>query len=297
MDYMNSENIPKPISRQLAKKLLPVRPPEGHKYNFGRVLVIGGSKRLPGAAALASEAVLSAGAGAVTLAAPESVFEAGLLLPEVMHLPLAENREGTLEPGSYQQLAREDLSKFDVIAVGPGLGDTSQTREFFATLLPGLLALKKPVILDADALNCLSHQPQKLTDQVILTPHIGEARRLLQTTKDMSHPDMARALQQQYAAQIVLKSAHTLIAGSNDKLWTNTTGNSGLATAGSGDVLTGTIAALLAQGCRPLDAALVGVYIHGLAGELASATYTEYGVRAGLVSEFLAPAFKSIVVD
>jgi NAD(P)H-hydrate epimerase len=106
--------------------------------------------------------------------------------------------------------------------------------------------------------------------------------------------EMARALRRKYNAQIVLKSAQTLIAGSDNKIWKNTTGKSGLATAGSGDVLTGVIAALLAQGCTPLTAAKLGVYVHGLAGELASAEYTEYGVRAGLVSAFLAPALKSL---
>jgi hydroxyethylthiazole kinase-like uncharacterized protein yjeF len=285
------------LTRQTAKKLLPARDKEGHKYTFGNVLVIGGSRRLPGAAALASEAVLSAGAGAVTLAAPESVFEAGFLLPEIMRWPLTEGRGGTLEATSYHEILKEDLSKFDAFAVGPGMGDVATTQVFFSMLLAHLLTLNKPIVLDADALNCLSRQPIQLTDNVILTPHIGEARRLLQKHEAEEKTEMARALRHKYGAQIVLKSAQTLIAGNDNKIWENITGNSGLATAGSGDVLTGTIAAFLAQGCSPLGAAQLGVFIHGLAGELASAKYTEYGVRAGLVSAFLAPAFKSLMID
>ena len=281
------------LSLQIARELLPDRPPEEHKYGFGNVLVIGGSKRLPGAVALACEAVLSAGAGAVTLAGPESIFESGLLLPEVMRLPLAESKEGILEKTSYHGLSKI-LLKFDVFAVGPGMNDTAATRGFFDELLPKLLELKKPIVIDADGLNCLSHKPVALNARVVLTPHIGEGRRLLGSDQAMEPTDMAQALRQKFSAQIVLKSAHTLIAGNDNKIWKNTTGNSGLATAGSGDVLTGVIAAFLAQGCAPLAAAQLGVYVHGLAGELAGAEYTEYGVRAGLVSAFLAPALKSL---
>jgi NAD(P)H-hydrate epimerase len=276
--------------------LLPSRSAEGHKYTFGNVLVIGGSRRFPGAVALTSEAVLSAGAGVVTLAAPESVFESsGLVLPEVIHWPLDEAQDGTVMNAA--KLIASDLSQFDVYVIGPGLGDSESSSEFFAEVLSYLLPLKKSIVLDADGLNCLSHHPQQLNEQVIITPHIGEARRLLQTTAHLDTLEMATKLREKYQAQVVLKSAQTLIAITDGHMWRNTTGNSGLATAGSGDVLTGIIAAFLAQGCKPAEAAQLGVYIHGLAGELAGEKYTQYGVRAGLISEFLAPAIKAIMVD
>lgn len=282
----------KEITKDIARDLLPARIKEGHKYSFGSVLVIGGSKDKPGAAALTCEAVLAAGAGAVTLAAPDDVFEAGVLLPEVMRLPLKE------------VLNTDTLSKFDVFAVGPGLGDTAETRKLFDHLLAALLELEKPVVIDADGLNILSRKPRKLNDLVILTPHIGEARRLLgaQTNTELRKGpsfaqlrEMVLGIREKYAATVVLKSDKTLIFGSDGKIWQNTTGDSGLATAGSGDVLTGVIAGLLAQGCDTLAAAQLGVYMHGLAGEMASDTHTEYGVRAGLVSDFLAPAMKSLI--
>lgn len=282
------------ITRKTARELLPARRPEGHKHTFGQVLIIGGSQRLPGAAVLASEAVLSAGAGTVTLAAPESAFKNSAVLPEVMILPLSDSKQGTFNASSYRQVGKEDLSKFDAFAVGPGMLDTAETRSFFGSLIPKLMEFEKPIVLDADALNCLSHKLIKLNDNVILTPHVGEARKLLQSDKDTTLADMAGALRSKYNAQIVLKSAETFVAGGDGKVWVNTTGNNGLATAGSGDVLTGIVASLLAQGCVPLDAARLGVYLHGLAGDLAGKEYTEYGLRAGLVSDFLAPALRSL---
>lgn len=286
---------PTPITKIQAKQLLPPRPEEGNKHTFGSVLVIGGSKRMPGAPALTAEAVLSAGAGAVTLAAPESVFTGGTVIPEIMRLPLGESRQGTLNAASFSRLDKEDLSRFDAFAAGPGMADTAGTRKFFGLLVSKLMKLDKPVVLDADALNCLSHKPIELNDNFILTPHVGEAKRLLGADETMPLADLAGKLRENYGAQIVLKSAETLITGDDGKIWANTTGNSGLATAGSGDVLTGIIAGLLAQGCMPLDASRLGVYLHGLAGDLAGREYTEYGLRAGLVSDFLAPAIRQLV--
>lgn len=282
------------ITQKLARQLLPDRPTEGHKYSFGQVLVIGGSYRLPGSVAMTCEAVLATGAGAVTLAAPESVMNSGVVLAEVMRLPLSESASGTLDASSWRELAKEDLSKFSAVAMGPGMGWEPDSQEFLAVALPVLLKLKKPLVLDADALNCLSLRLVALNDSVVITPHIGEAQRLIGTDEHLSTAEMIKELRDEYGATVVLKSAHTLVAGDDNQIWKNTTGNSALATAGTGDVLTGIIAALLAQGCTPLAAAQLGVYLHGKAGELAGAEYTQYGVRAGLLSAFLAPGLKTL---
>ena len=219
------------LSQPVVQTFLPTRPEEGHKYTFGSVLVIGGSKRMPGAAALSSEAVLSAGAGSVTLAAPKSVFTG--VLPEVMRKPLAENSEGVLHPLSYRELAKEEIASFDVFAVGPGMGHAPETFAFFEDTLKQLLALEnKTIVLDADALNCLAQKPVALGERIIITPHVGEARRLLGIEKDDPEPrsliEMALGLRQKFGAQVVLKSATTVVAGSDGNVWINNNGNTGL---------------------------------------------------------------------
>jgi NAD(P)H-hydrate epimerase len=270
------------------------------------VLVIAGSRQMPGAAVLCSEAAMSAGAGLVTLAAPESVFRQLPLMPEIIRLPLPDAE--ALGSASVSVI-QEALSggKYNAVVIGPGLGQASETVETVRSLLAWLTEWEWPVVADADALNALSREPLTLTSQCILTPHIGECSRLLRQDKTAILADVlqaARQAQERYQAQVVLKSAATVIAtqasGQAQSLcWISPTGNPGMATAGSGDVLTGIIGALAAQlhaQSKPVwQAALLGVFLHGLAGDAAATALTSYAMRASDITRHLPQAFKAIL--
>lgn len=293
------------ITDQVAKEKLPKRDPAGHKYTFGSVLVVAGSRDMPGAAVLTSHAVLSAGAGLVTLAAPESIFGRIDCWPEIMRAPLPETEAGRLEEGCLAIIDRVlDEKKISAVAIGPGLGHDDSTVVTVGRLLSLLSARNIPVVVDADGLNCLAaladqeNPPAVALDHwFILTPHVGEAARLLKRGNDEIASDVLRAandLREVYGTQVVLKSASTVCALSDDRLWINPTGNAGMATAGSGDVLTGIIAGLAAWVHDPAAAAIVGTYCHGLAGDIAAERYTAISMRAGHITDCLPDAFKRL---
>jgi len=276
-----------------ARQCLPKRNPTGHKYSMGHVLVIAGSKRMPGAAALCSEAALTAGAGVVTLAAPESVFTQIQIRSELLRLPLPENPHGEVTMKVVESVLPA-LDRCDAVLLGPGLGDVS---EFFKALLTRLKTLQVPVVLDADGLNALARERKHtLNAQFIVTPHLGEAGRLLKTDANLAEDLLASAqqVQQDTQAIVVLKSATSLVALPEENVWINNTGNHGMATAGSGDVLAGIIAGLAAQSKNAESAALAGVYLHGLAGDLAMHARTAYCVRAGDITDYLPQAFQQL---
>lgn len=284
-----------------ARTFLPWRDPAGHKYTFGSVLVIAGSRAMPGAAVLSAEAVLRSGAGMATLAAPQSVFETISVMPEIVRRPLSETDTGTLCDASFEALS-EVISSYDVIAVGPGIGQSPQTLSFMKRIFTALADFSGTVVLDADALNALSRllsseAPPSLSPRMILTPHGGEFKRLaegLGLTISDNPLEAVRQLREKLDVQLVYKSGTPLAATHEGRIWINATGNSGMATAGSGDVLTGVIAGLLAQKVPPEKAAPLGMYLHGLAGDLAAEALTPYAMVAGDITQHLGKAFKRL---
>lgn len=293
------------LTKRQAIDWLPERQPNSHKYSYGHVLVIAGSHTMPGAAVLASESALSCGAGLVTLAAPESVFNQLPMMPEVMRFPLPDKE--CLAQASVKALQSTfEQKKFNAILLGPGLGRDPITISALHELFQWLLTMNLPVIVDADGLYALAQSPLDLSEHFILTPHVGECARLLDienssVTADL--PQAAEQARQRYGANIVLKSASTVIATidpcapqpETSRHWISPVGNPGMATAGSGDVLSGIISALAAQkqaqGQPIWQAAPLGVYLHGLAGDCAAETLTLYAMRASNITQHLPQAF------
>ncbi|HEX9779588.1 MAG TPA: NAD(P)H-hydrate dehydratase [bacterium] len=263
--------------------LLPPRSPDAHKGDCGRVVVFAGSIGLSGAAALCAEGAQRAGAGLVTVGSPRSVQPVlAAKLTEAMTWPLAESREGALSLAALADMAAlaEDAT---ALAIGPGLSRQRQTAELVRRLLP---MLSVPAVLDADGLNAVAEDPAMLgkrTAPLILTPHPGEMGRLIrQSAADVQRDRSrtARALAERARAVVVLKGRGTVVADVGGEVYVNETGNPGMASGGFGDVLTGLIAGLLAQGLAPYDAARLGVYVHGAAADLAAKDVGEAGLIA-----------------
>jgi NAD(P)H-hydrate epimerase len=277
---------------------LPPRRPDSNKASYGKLLVIGGSTGLTGAPVLSSEAAMAAGAGMVTAAVPQSlnpIFEAKLT--EVMTLPLPDDGRGCFAADATDRTAEFITGGMDVVALGPGIGRDAGTVEFIRKLAP---KIKVPVVLDADGLNAFAGDAGKLKSfggPLVLTPHPGEMARLCgKTVKDVvaSPLAVAREFAALTGAIILLKGPPTVVAHSSGHAVISSAGTSALAKAGSGDVLTGIIAALLAQGMAPFDAAWCGAYLHGAAGELAAEACGEYSVTATLVIESIAGAIEAL---
>jgi NAD(P)H-hydrate epimerase len=266
---------------------LPSRSLEGHKGDYGHVLVLGGSPGMTGAVALAGEAALRTGAGLVTVGVPaalNNIIEQKLT--EVMSRPLPQTASGRLNPDAVSAL--EDLlPRISVIAVGPGLSQYPEAAEFMGRLLQ---RAKVPLVIDADGLNALAGEPDLVKDikaPLVLTPHPGEMARLMRTTVrevQSGRIEMARTAASRWGATVVLKGAGTVIAGTSGEILVNTTGNPGLASGGTGDVLTGIIASLIAQGVSPGEAAGIGAFVHGRAGDLAR---EERGMRGLIASDVI----------
>ncbi|HCK11323.1 MAG TPA: bifunctional ADP-dependent NAD(P)H-hydrate dehydratase/NAD(P)H-hydrate epimerase [Candidatus Latescibacteria bacterium] len=260
---------------------LPDRSPTTHKGAVGRVAVIAGSEGLTGAACLTALAALRGGTGLVTLAIPKSLNDiCEIKLTEVMTLPLPEVRKGRCLSLRARAGIRSIISDADAIALGPGLGRHHETAELIRRVVRDLTT---PTVLDADGLNAFAGRVDELTDApapLILTPHLGEFERLTGTAPE-DPLRSAEELSRTTGAVVVLKGAPTIVAFPDGRSYTNLTGNAGMATGGSGDVLTGMIVALLAQGEPPADAALKGVYWQGLSGDLVTPHKGERGLIAG----------------
>ncbi len=278
--------------------LLPAREPNSHKGTYGHLLIIASSVGKTGAATLAAHAALRSGAGLVTLAVPESlndIFEEKLT--EEMTVPLPETDERSLSYAALDGLLKL-LEGKTAVAIGPGISRNADTARLVRELLP---KLNIPAVLDADALNILSEDETPLDSMrvpVILTPHPGEAGRLLGVPAvevQMDRPGSAITLARAHRCTVVLKGARTLVASPDGSFYVNPTGNPGMATAGTGDVLTGVISSFLAQGgIQARDAALLGVYAHGLAGDKASGVKGYAGLIAGDLVEALPQAINEI---
>ncbi len=272
---------------------LPPRRPDGHKGTFGDGLFVAGASRYYGAPAFSALAMLRAGGGYARLAAPRSVVPhlAGIA-PEVVYAPQEETADGTLSPvaeGALLELVRV----VDVVAVGPGVSLQEETQRLVARLFAGV---DRTLIVDGDGLAAVARHPGLIiarTAPTILTPHPGEMARICGCPIAHVLDDPVAVVQDtavKLGAVMVLKGAHSLVAGPDGEVFVNTTGNSGMATAGSGDVLTGTIAAMAGLGLGPLDATRTGVFLHGLAGDLAARTHGEDGITARTILEFLPDA-------
>jgi hydroxyethylthiazole kinase-like uncharacterized protein yjeF len=278
------------------RERLPKRPKSANKGTFGRVLVVAGSTNYVGAARLAAEACYRTGAGLVTIACPANVQS--MITPaiaEVTWLPLADD-DGVLSRRAIEQIIAE-IAAFDVLLIGPGLGQRKGLRDVILGLLAALPANVRACVIDADALNTLASAPRwqdRLTTSAILTPHPGEMARLLGTTVAEVQDDRLNVATKASAAWrqiVVLKGAHTVIAAPDGRAAISPYANPLLATAGTGDVLAGAIAGLLAQGMEPFEAAATGVYLHGLAADDLG---DDLGDRGMLASELLSALPRAI---
>ncbi|GHT54553.1 hypothetical protein FACS189451_02710 [Bacteroidia bacterium] len=265
--------------------LIPVRNRFAHKGDFGHALLIAGSRGKMGAAILGARACLRSGAGLLTVHIPaleEAVMQ--IALPEAM-------TEFDQEEDFIIKL--EDISKYNAIAIGPGIGLRRRTAAVIVDLFK---YSRKPLVIDADALNLLSEDKNLLGQTPpgsILTPHSKEFDRLTDESENaFSRLQKAIKLAAELKIYIVLKGAHTAICTPEKKCYFNSTGNPGMATAGSGDVLTGIILGLLAQSYTPLHAALAGVFLHGLAGDIAASKNSEESMIASDIIDNLGEAFK-----
>jgi hydroxyethylthiazole kinase-like uncharacterized protein yjeF len=279
--------------------LLPLRPPYSHKGTFGHLLVLAGSEGKTGAAALASEGALRAGAGLVTLGIAASLNDIlEVKITEAMTLPLPEAAGARALGRAALEPIRQFLSDRDPLALGPGLGTHPETQELVRQLVA---TLPQPMVVDADGVNALAADLAALPapGPRILTPHPGEMARLVGASVQEVQADrlgLAWETARRLGVVLVLKGAQTLVAAPDGRLSLNVTGNPALASGGTGDVLTGLIGGYLAQGLAPYDAARLGVYLHGLAADFWAARYGPRGLTAGdlldvfpeVVAEFLA---------
>jgi len=285
------------ITEENVKMWLPHRPSPAHKGTFGRVLVVAGSKGMTGAASLTGEAALRSGAGLVTVAVPETLHNImEEKLTEVMTAPLPDTGSGSLSREALQRI-QILLENIDVLAIGPGLSQAPEVITLIRELIP---SLKIPCVLDADALNALAGEVgilRKLQAPVVITPHPGEMARLMGVSPKFIQEDrIGNALKAAAAWNVVtlLKGSRTVVAAPDGTVYINPTGNPGMATGGSGDVLTGIIASLIAQGLKPIRAAAAGAYLHGLAGDLAAEEKGMMGLIAGDILSALPAASKKL---
>ncbi|AQS60136.1 bifunctional ADP-dependent NAD(P)H-hydrate dehydratase/NAD(P)H-hydrate epimerase [Desulforamulus ferrireducens] len=292
----------KDIKRQLLTKELVAswfkpRSSTGHKGTYGHVLVVAGSRGMVGAARMTAQGALRAGAGLVTLAVPQKLQPVvAATLDEAMTIGLPETEQGALAQTAREEIL-EACRRADVLALGPGLGRQPETVELVKSLLP---ELEIPVVLDADALNALAGATPILADlkvPAVITPHPGEMGRLLGIPVDQVQNErlkIACEAAQEWQVVTLLKGARTLIAVPGGELYINPTGNPGMASGGSGDVLTGVLAGLMAQGLAPGRAAAAAAFLHGLAGDLAAEKLGELSMLAGDILSYLPEAIKNV---
>ena len=271
------------LTRERMRELVPARAAESHKGDFGRILIVAGSLGRTGAAHLAALGALRSGAGLVTVATPRSSLPIlASMGAEYMTEPLDETPAGSID---YAAVDRVLEIKADVIAIGPGLGQDPSTAAFVQSLVE---RAGVPLILDADALNAFAEEPERLAGRdgvdVIITPHPGEMARLLGITVEAVQKDRlnaAREFASGHKLHVILKGHRTVIAGPENRAFLNLTGNPGMATGGTGDVLAGMVGAWFAQLLDAEAACKIAVYLHGAAGDLAEADEGEVSLVAG----------------
>ena len=273
----------------------PARKDDAHKGDCGRALIVAGSRGLSGAACLAGTGALRGGAGLVTMAVPDGILDiVATYEPSYLTCGLPDDEQGRLARSASEPLA-EVLARQSAVAIGPGLGQSASLLDLVTSFYT---SISVPAVFDADALNLLAKRPYVLKRAVdrparILTPHVGEFARL--TGLEI---ETIQANRQQHAAEfakanrviVVLKGKNTVITD-GVRVALNSTGNCGMATGGTGDILTGILVALLAQGMQPFEAAQLGVHLHGLAGDLAAGELSNHGLIASDLLRFIGPAW------
>lgn len=297
--FLAAEEAAAVTTAQRVRGLLPPRSPAAHKGSFGRVLIVAGAVGMSGAAILAAGAALRGGAGLVYLAAPATICPAlEAQLPEAITMPLPEAAPGLVDPGAVDLLL-DRAAACSALAVGPGLAPAQESAVLLEQLL---LRCPLPSVIDAGALGALALLPPAERGALLrgalypplLTPHPGEMARLTGLDIEQvqrSRPELARRFAREWRSIVVLKGAHTVIASPAGALRFNPTGGPALATAGTGDLLTGLIVSLIAQGMQPFEAATGAVFIHGLAGDLVPEGRS---ALAGDVLAFFPAAFRCL---
>ena len=301
------------LERQYVCQLIPERPRCSHKGDYGHVLVVAGSKGKTGAAFMAAKACMRAGAGLVTVGVPESLADiVQSRVTEEMTLPLPDAGGGTLSSKASSVILRFLAEKADVLCIGPGIGVSDETRRLLAELITSSRA---PMVIDADGINSVDDMALfgKAHSPVLLTPHPGEMARLLNKKAPplgrgsrksgarelRSHIEQERiatglSFSQETGAYLLLKGVPTVLAEPGGKAYINPTGNPGMATGGTGDVLTGMLSSFIGQGLNPTDAAILGVYMHGLAGDIAADKKGAHSLIASDIIDSLPEAFKCL---
>ncbi|MFT5125658.1 MAG: hydroxyethylthiazole kinase-like uncharacterized protein yjeF [Verrucomicrobiales bacterium] len=283
IDHVKTDAVATLIHEGFVREVLPPRPRETHKGTYGRALLIGGSRGLTGAISMAAQAAVVSGAGLVTVYTPVSVASAvAANCPEAMVHAYPESEEGTLKADLIDELKNE-FSSYQAILIGPGLGAHAEMQK----LVRGLLrSTDVPVVLDADALNVFEGRPHWVDSggsQTVLTPHPGELARLLGVDLEtvlMDRNEVVANTADMTGSIVALKGAGTIVSDGTRRRMINLTGNPGMATGGTGDVLAGMIAGLLAQGLDACDATAVAVYLHGKTGDLVAARTGHLGLKA-----------------
>lgn len=261
---------------------LPARPADSHKGTFGTILLVAGSLGMTGASLMSAKSCLRSGAGLAILATAKSLLP-NLPGEEIIYKGLSETESGSISMDALREVESE-MERAEVMVIGPGLSSNVDTIQFVQELVK---KVRVPCVIDADGLNAISQNPKVLTEtegSFVFTPHPKELSRLMGKNVADIQADRIRSAQEaakRFGATVVLKGAHSIVATPDDDVFVIPTGNSGMATAGSGDVLSGIIAGLLAQGMSNKWAAVAGTYIHGAAGDLASLELGEDGMIAG----------------
>ncbi len=277
------------------KHILKKRNPDSNKGDYGHVFVLAGSSGLTGAAYLCAQAAILSGSGLVTVGIPKSLnCILALKFIEVMTKPLPEAKKQSLSLSALDKIL--DFSKkADVLAIGPGLSQEPTTQKLIQRLI---LNIDKPIVLDADGINAISKDVKilnKRKSDIVITPHPGEMARLIKKHVGYIQKNRLKAAKdfaKDFGVVCVLKGYKTVVANPKGDFYINSSGNPGMATAGTGDVLTGIIASLIGQNIAPFDASRLGVYIHGLSGDLAKKEKGEASLIATDILRYLPFAFK-----
>ena len=292
------------LTSRWVRQALPARPEDSNKGTFGRLLVVGGCSRYAGAPAMVATAAYRAGAGLVTIACPEPVAKTlAAAVMEATWLPMPVAEDGGLAGESALAL-RPEWKQFSAAVIGPGMGNTEETRALTWAILEDVrLDLERGAVIDADALNALATMDDaadRLPSNMVMTPHPGEMARLLKTTvADVQgrRLEVAKEAAKRFGCTVVLKGAHSVVAGADGRARLSPFANPLLATAGTGDILAGMIGGYLAQGMEPFEAASLGVYLHGACGESLREEYGGSGLLAGELAARLPRVVKELTTN
>lgn len=287
------------LDKNYVSNLIPRRSPESNKGTYGRVFIVSGSIGMTGSGSLSAKAALRTGAGLVYLGIPEKLLSIyAINVPESIQIPLPQDNEGVLTKESIEIIASK-LENMNVLAIGPGMTSKNDVKEIVNKVLS---QCKSPMVIDADGLNVIREERNifsSLKNTAVITPHPGEMARLTGISIEEiqnNREKIALSYAKKTGVITVLKGNNTVIASPSGEIYINPTGNPGMATAGTGDVLTGIISALIAQTLSPLEAALAGTYIHGTAGDIAAKEKGYHGLIAGDVIENIPMAIKEILL-